>query len=103
MAARVAVDLLMYITSSKFVDGTWNGTAQGFILNWQDKVRQYESILPAKDHFAPTTWLLALMYVCFVLNFTASASLNGDTDWFHTRYLPPSQLSIVGTCVLQAG
>jgi hypothetical protein len=37
----------------------------------------------------PQTWLLALMYVCFVLNFTASASLNilahtnGDTDWFH--------------------
>ena len=27
----------------------------------------------------PTTWLLALMYVCFVLNFTASAALNWRT------------------------
>jgi hypothetical protein len=27
----------------------------------------------------PQTWLLALMYVCFVLNFTASASLNWRT------------------------
>jgi hypothetical protein len=50
MAARVASDLLTYITCSEFGDGTWTGTAQGFILNWQDKVQQYESILPAKDH-----------------------------------------------------
>jgi hypothetical protein len=54
MAARVASDLLTYTTSSKFGDGTWKGTAQGFILNWQDKVRQYESILPAKDHLTAT-------------------------------------------------
>jgi hypothetical protein len=27
----------------------------------------------------PQTWVLALMYVCFVLNFTASASLNWST------------------------
>jgi hypothetical protein len=54
MAARVASDLLTYIPSSKFGDGTWKGTAQGFILNWQDKVRQYESILPTKDHLTAT-------------------------------------------------
>jgi hypothetical protein len=54
MAAREALDLLTYITSSKFGDGTWKGTARGFILNWQDKVRQYESILPAKDHLTAT-------------------------------------------------
>jgi hypothetical protein len=54
MAARVASDLLTYIPSSKLGDGTWKGTAQGFILNWQDKVRQYESIIPAKDHMTTT-------------------------------------------------
>jgi hypothetical protein len=54
MAARVASDLLTYIMSSKFGDGTWKGTAQGLILNWQDKVQQYESILPAKDHLTAT-------------------------------------------------
>jgi regulatory protein YycH of two-component signal transduction system YycFG len=36
MAARVALDLLTL--STKFGDGTLKGTAQGFILNWQDKV-----------------------------------------------------------------
>jgi hypothetical protein len=33
---------------------TWKGTGQGFILNWQDKVQQYESILPAKDQLTAT-------------------------------------------------
>jgi hypothetical protein len=28
----------------------------------------------------PQTWFLALMYVCFILNFTASASLNWRTS-----------------------
>jgi hypothetical protein len=54
MAAQEAADLLTYITSSTFGDGTWKGKARGFILNWQDKVRQYESIIPARDHLTTT-------------------------------------------------
>jgi hypothetical protein len=54
MAAQEAADLLTYITSSKFGDGTWKGKAHGFILIWQGKVRQYESILPVKDHLTAT-------------------------------------------------
>jgi hypothetical protein len=54
MAAQEAADLLTYITSSKFGDGKWKGKAHGFILNWQDKVWQYESILPANDHLTAT-------------------------------------------------
>jgi hypothetical protein len=54
MAAQEAADLPTCITSSKFGDGTWKGKAHGFILNWQDKVQQYESILPVKDHLTAT-------------------------------------------------
>jgi hypothetical protein len=54
IAAQEAPDLLTYITSSKFGDGMWKGKAHGFILNWQDKVQQYESILPVKDHLTAT-------------------------------------------------
>jgi hypothetical protein len=43
MAAQEAADLLTYITSSKFGDGTW-----------KDKVRQYESNLPVKEHLTAT-------------------------------------------------
>jgi hypothetical protein len=38
MANMEAEDLLKYITSIRFGDGMWKGTAHGFILNWQDKV-----------------------------------------------------------------
>jgi hypothetical protein len=52
--AQEAADLLTYITSSKFGDGTWKGKSHGFILHWQDKAQQYESTLPVKDHLTAT-------------------------------------------------
>jgi hypothetical protein len=52
VASMAASELLAYITSVKFGDGTWKGKAHGFILNWQDKIRQYELILPPSDHFS---------------------------------------------------
>ena len=50
-ATMEASNLLSYITSSKFGDGTWKGTAHGYILHWQDQVRQYEQLLPVTSHF----------------------------------------------------
>jgi hypothetical protein len=64
MANMEAEDLLKYITSIGFGDGMWKGTANGFFLNWQDKVRQYKSILPVKDLSLPqssaTCWRMPL-------------------------------------------
>ena len=50
-AAMYSGELLTYITSAKFNDGTWKGTAHGFILHWQDQVRKYESLTPRGDWF----------------------------------------------------
>jgi hypothetical protein len=36
----------------------------------------------------------------YCLRIPQLAHTNGNTDWFHTRYQPSSQLSMVGTCVL---
>ena len=44
--------LLSYITSSKLGDGTWNGTTEAFIINWQNQVRLYEKHVPPTDHFS---------------------------------------------------
>jgi hypothetical protein len=54
MASMEASNLLTYITSAKLGDGTWKGKAHGFVLHWQDKIRQYELLLPPVDHF-PTS------------------------------------------------
>jgi hypothetical protein len=45
---------------------------------YQDVKRMANTIMD-RTGSPPTTWLLALMYVCFVLNFTASAALNWRT------------------------
>jgi hypothetical protein len=45
---------------------------------YQD-VKQMANTIMDCTGLPPQTWLLALMYVCFVLNFTASASLNWRT------------------------
>ncbi len=36
-----AASILEYLTSAKLNDGKWKGTAQSFILHWQDQARQY--------------------------------------------------------------
>ena len=44
--ARVsASDMLSYINSVTF--GSWKGTSESFILNWQDQVRLYELLVDA--------------------------------------------------------
>jgi hypothetical protein len=51
-ASMDASTLLTYITSAKLgPDGLWKGKAHGFILHWQDKIRQYELLLPTTSHF----------------------------------------------------
>jgi hypothetical protein len=44
--------ILAYITSSKLGEGSWNGTSEAFITNWQNQVRLYEKHVPPSDHFS---------------------------------------------------
>jgi Reverse transcriptase (RNA-dependent DNA polymerase) len=44
--------LLSYITSARLGDGTWNGTTESFIINWQNQVRLYEKHVPPDDYFS---------------------------------------------------
>lgn len=47
--------LLQYITSAKIGDGTWKGTAQSFVLHWQDQVRLYDKIVAPTERLSDTT------------------------------------------------
>jgi hypothetical protein len=38
--------LLSYISSAKLGDGTWNGTIEAFVINWQNQVRLYKNMVP---------------------------------------------------------
>ena len=51
-ASLSSTKILEYITSAKVGDGSWHGTAENFILNWQEQVRLYERLVPTSDHFS---------------------------------------------------
>jgi hypothetical protein len=43
--------LLSYITSARLGDGLWKSGTNKFILNWEEQVQQYETLVEKKDHF----------------------------------------------------
>jgi hypothetical protein len=43
--------LLAYITSAQLGDGSWTGKLKTFILQWQDKLRQYEKLVKDNQRF----------------------------------------------------
>jgi hypothetical protein len=47
-----SVKILGYITSAKIGYGSWHGTAEIFILNWQEQIRLYERLTPTSGHFS---------------------------------------------------
>ena len=51
-AGLEASALLAYVTTAILGEDTWKGTTASFILHWQDKLRLYEALVPAKDHFS---------------------------------------------------
>jgi len=46
--------LLSYITSVHYGDGTWCGTAHGFLLHWAEQVCLYHELVPDDDQFSDT-------------------------------------------------
>ena len=42
------------------LDSRWKGTAHAFVLNWCDKLRTYEDMIPESDHFKPSVKLTIL-------------------------------------------
>jgi hypothetical protein len=51
-ASLSSVNILGYITSAKIGDGAWHGTAESFILNWQEQVCLNERLTPTSGHFS---------------------------------------------------
>ena len=45
--------LLTYLTTYKFDASLWKGSYVGFLVNWQDKMREYERLAAPVDHHAP--------------------------------------------------
>jgi hypothetical protein len=44
--------ILSYITSVRIGNGEFHGTAENFVLHWQQQVRLYQRQVPTTDHFS---------------------------------------------------
>jgi hypothetical protein len=55
-ASLSSVKILGYMTSAKIGDGSWHGTAENFMLNWQEQIRLYERC----GHFSDEQKLIML-------------------------------------------
>jgi hypothetical protein len=49
--ADMQIEDLMTVLTSFRLTSTYRGTSQKFIVNWLDKIRQYEDLTPKSAHF----------------------------------------------------
>jgi hypothetical protein len=49
-----------YIASAPLGDGSWTGKLETFILQWQDKLRQYDKLVKDTEHFPASIKLVML-------------------------------------------
>ena len=56
--------LMIYITTIKIGDGSWRGLAASFVLNWQDKVCEFENCPMSRIIFQMNGSLLCYRMLC---------------------------------------
>ena len=78
-------NLLSYIITSTFTDANWRGTTQSFILNWCDKLRKYEKLIPAKDHFTDPVKKIMLENAVRGVEDLHNVKTKGDHDVAHGK------------------
>jgi hypothetical protein len=43
--------IMEYLTSARINDGSWHGSIESFIINWQNQFRLYERLVPTTSHY----------------------------------------------------
>jgi hypothetical protein len=43
--------IMEYLTSARINDGSWHGSVENFIINWQNQFRLYERLVPTTSHY----------------------------------------------------
>jgi hypothetical protein len=50
--ALVSANKIMeYLTSARINDGSWHGSVENFVINWQNQFRLYEQLVPTTSHY----------------------------------------------------
>jgi hypothetical protein len=81
-ASLSSVKILGYITTSaKIGDGSWHGTDENLILNWQEKFRLYECPTPSSGHFTDEQKLTVLQNAVHPLQEIRQVHIKKDLDY----------------------
>ena len=59
-SAELAIVELQHLLANSKIDSGWQGTAQGFLLYWNDNMRKLEELLPVSHHYGPSLKKLML-------------------------------------------
>jgi hypothetical protein len=76
---------LGYITSAKIGDGSWHGTDENFILNWQEQIRLYEWLTPTSGHISDEQKLTMLQTAVHPLQELRQVKANAALLKVHTK------------------
>jgi hypothetical protein len=49
-----------YLTTVRINDGSWHGTLENFLINWQEQFQRYERLVPAASHYKDEQKLVML-------------------------------------------
>jgi hypothetical protein len=62
-AMFAANKIMEYLTTVCINNGSWHGTLENFLINWQEQCRRYEHLVPAASHYKDEQKLAMLQVV----------------------------------------
>jgi hypothetical protein len=83
-AQHSSSSLLTYLTSASIADGKWTGTTQGFILNWQNKLRLYNELKPITEKLSEVLQLTLIKNAVKGLQTFQTVQENEDNSFTRT-------------------
>jgi len=73
-SAELAIVDLQHLLANSKIDSSWHGTAQGFLLYWNDNMRKLEDLLPVEHHYSSGLKKLMLKHAVQSLDSLANVS-----------------------------
>jgi len=73
-SAELAIVDLQHLLANSKIDSSWCGTAQGFLLYWNDNMRKLEDLLPVEHHYSSGLKKLMLKHAVQSLESLANVS-----------------------------
>ena len=95
--------LMSYVVSSRYDDGSWRGSTHSYILHWLEQIRKLHALIPASDHFSDAQQRIMLQTAVHSVADLRQVKIQADQDRIlHKRNLTFDQyLSLLKSAATQ--